>query len=159
VSRSAGLNIDQGPGLLIDDAGVRHLTYIEDYDETGEYGRLHHVQGSGSRWLDTQLPASYTHDPALAIRSDGSLFILGHGHPRTTGCQRSTDLCIWPRPEAGDWSGATVLAQGSDDQGFDASPSVKWSTVGFNRPDLIEFVIFSPISGNYNRTQLFYGRL
>ncbi|MDB5082249.1 MAG: repeat/fibronectin type domain protein, partial [Chloroflexi bacterium] len=34
TSTSAGVNIDQGPSLIIDNKGARHLAYIENYDST-----------------------------------------------------------------------------------------------------------------------------
>ena len=51
-----------------------------------------------------------------------------------------------------------VLAHGGADQTYDASPSVKWSAVGFSRPTTVEFLFFAPVGGNYNSTVLYYGR-
>jgi hypothetical protein len=41
TSVNSGINIDQGPSLLIDASGIKHLAYIENYDLTGAYGHIH----------------------------------------------------------------------------------------------------------------------
>jgi hypothetical protein len=151
-----GINIDQGPSLLIDSGGTKHLVYIENWDSTGSYGRLHYVVNSGSGWTDTALN-SYTHAPALALNSAGDLYIIGHGHPQSqnTLCTSTDEMCTIKKSEVG-WGSQQVLATPPAGQSFDSSVSVKRSVVGFNRPETIEFLFFMT---PYNSPTLYYGRL
>jgi hypothetical protein len=158
TSTSAGINIDQGPSLLIDKTGKRHLTYIENYDTTGSYGRVHYAASSGSGWSDTALDA-YSHDPALALNSKGDLYIIGHGHPQNLSCKSLDDMCLKKQNLDGSWGQSKLYAAHSGSDSFDASPSVKWSVVGFNRPETIEFVFAFIPSGNYSLSQVYYGRI
>jgi len=156
TSTSFGVSVDQGPSLLIDPAGTRHLTYIQGYDATGSYGRIHYVVNPGGGWTDTPL-ATYSHDPALALTSAGSLYIIGHGLPQSqnTTCLSNYDMCVSKMNPDGSWGSAQLFAQHTT-YSFDSSPSVKWSVVGFNRPETVEFVFYSaPI----DTPTLYYARL
>ena len=159
TSTSAGINIDQGPSLLIGSDGTKHLTYIEDVDTTGTYGHVHYVSNSGSGWTDKALSA-YSHDPALALTSKGDLYIIGHGHPKSknTTCLSTDDMCTIKRNADGTWGGQQLFAAHAPSGSFDTSPSVKWSVVGFNQPNVIEF-LFAAISGaDYSHPTIYYGR-
>ncbi len=155
TSTNFGLNIDQGPSLIIDPAGTKHLTYIQDYDQTNNYGRIHYATNSGTGWIDTALP-SYTHDPALALNSNGDLYIIGHGFSLNVSCLSAQDICLIKKNSDGSWSNPITFATPPSGGNFDASPSVKWSVVGNNRPETIEFVFFSALNGNYNSTSIYY---
>ena len=156
TSTDNGINIDQGPSLIIGSEGVKHLTYIQSFDPTaGDYGRIHYVQDAGAGWVDQALSA-FTHDPALAINSAGELFIIGHGHPRSPSCLSMDDMCIIQRNANGTWGNPQLFASHPPTSTFDTSPSVRWSAVGFNRPDVIEF-LFS--STPYISPTLYYGRI
>lgn len=154
-STSGGLNIDQGPSLVIGTDGTRHLTYIEDSDQTGDYGRVHYVSRVvGGNWVDQALN-TYSHDPSVAITNTNQLYIIGHG-PNNGG--QNTNLYYSKRQTNGSWSGIQLIAS-SNQMDFDGSPSVKWSVVGFNRPDVIEFAFFGTDEGNYNNPRVLYGRI
>ena len=160
TSTYSGIDIDQGPSLVISANGRRNLAYIEYYDSSGDYGHIHYVTSTdGTNWTDTAVP-SYTHDPAIAINSNGELYIIGHGHPQNTGtvCTSTLDICAWKNNSDGTWS-SQLFAQHSGLQNFDASVSVKWSAVSFNRADTIEFIFFSANNGDYSNTTVYYGRL
>ena len=51
---------------------------------------------------------------------------------------------------------SALLAAPPAGQSFDSSPSVKWSVVGLNRPETIEFLFFMT---PYNNPTLYYARL
>lgn len=157
-----GVNIDQGPSLVIDPAGVKHLVYIENYDATNDYGRAHYAADAGSGWVDQALPI-YTHDPALALTSTGDLYVIGHGHPNNAlyqsanpTCRSMDEMCVLKRQANGTWGASQLFAPKPGAESFDGSPSVKWSVVGFNRPDTLEFAFFST---PYLDPTLYYGRL
>jgi len=155
VSTANGLNIDQGPSLVIDSTGTKHMVYIEDVDSSvGDYGRIHYVVNSGSGWTDTGLNA-FTHDPAIAINSSGTLYIIGHGHPLNTACKSMDDICTIQK-SGGSWGNPVLFASPPSGFSFDASPSIKWSVVGFNRADVIEFIFFMT---PYDSPTVYYGRL
>jgi len=156
TSINFGLNIDQGPSLLIDSGGTRHLTYIENYDGTGQYGHIHYATSAGAGWTDSAL-SSYSHDPALALDSAGNLTIIGHGHPNSqnTACTSFTIMCFIKKTSGG-WGSQQVLAAPPGGQSFDSSPSVKWSVVGWNRPETVEFLFFMT---PYSSPTLYYGRM
>ena len=160
TSRDNGLNIDQGPSLLIDLDGVRHMVYIESFNGAiGDYGRVHYVTESGSGWVDEALDF-LSHDPALAIKASGELYVIGHGHHRNPAaeeaCYSMDTMCYAQRNADGSWSiPAPVIAQ-TDQGSFDSSPSVKWSVVGFNRPEVIEFIFFMT---PYEDPTVYYARL
>jgi hypothetical protein len=163
TSTDNGLNIDQGPSLLIDSVGTKHMLYIESFNAAiGDYGRVHYVTNTGSGWVDTAL-SIFSHDPALAINAAGEIHIIGHGHPRnTTGdalCRSSDsvdNMCTNRKNANGTWNGPTLFIQHSGTDSFDGSPSAKWSVVGFNRPEAIEFVFFRT---PYDNPTIYYGRL
>ncbi len=157
TSVNSGINIDQGPSLVIDRAGTRHLLYIQDYDSTGSYGRVHYVRKAmgDNGWTDTAL-ATYSHDPAVGINSANEVYLIGHG-PQQTG--QNDDMYVSKRNSDGSWTAIDLFAQHTGGDGFDASPSTKWSVVGWNRPESIEFMFFAAIGGNYNNTVLHYGRI
>jgi hypothetical protein len=157
TSTSGGINIDQGPSLVIDAAGTKHLAYIENYDSTGDYGRIHYVSNQGSGWVDIAL-ASYTHDPALALNSLGDVFIIGHGHANNATCKSNLDMCVIKRNSDGSWSSPALFLAHPANQSFDSSPSVKWSVVGYNRPETIEFVVPLIIT-DYTNSTLYYGSI
>lgn len=155
TSVNSGINVDQGPSLAIDDAGTRHLAYLQDYDNTGFYGRVHYVRKvSGGSWTDTTLD-TYSHNPAIGLNNVGEVFIIGHG-PVQTG--QNFDMYITRRNSNGTWTAIDRFATHTGTDSFDASPSTKWSVVGWNRPDIVEFVFFNAPAGNYSGTILQYGR-
>ncbi len=161
-STNFGINVDQGSSLLISADGARHLVYIENFDATGDYGRIHYVTSNGAGWVDTPL-ANYTHDPALALNATGDLFIVGHGHPRnaqsTSVCLNMTNMCYMKKSVGGAWGQAQLIVAAEGAGSFDASPSVKWSVVGFNRPETAELVFFSIQNGDYMHPTVHYARL
>jgi hypothetical protein len=154
TSVSSGINIDQGPSLTIDSAGAKHLAYIQDYDPI-EYGRIHYVINNGLGWVDQSLNY-YTHDPALALNSGGELYIIGHGHPNNPTCLSMDDMCIMKKNTTGTFDPPQLFAAHANGSSFDSGASIKWSVVGFNRPETIEFVFFAP---PYNSPTLFYGQI
>ena len=158
TSTYGGIDIDQGPSLLVDGSGRKHLSYIEHFDSTGDYGRIHYVSNNGAGWVDQALDA-YSHDPALAINSAGQLYIIGHGHPRNQTCLAMEDMCLKRRNADGTWGPTTLYAAHVGADSFDSSPSVKWSVVGFSNPETIEFVFFSAVNGSYIEVNLYYGRI
>jgi len=166
TSASAGINIDQGPSLLIDSNGAKYLSYIEDYDSSGSYGRIHFASNTGT-WQDAAVSifgndpnlvingSTYSHDPAVAINANGQLYIIGHG-PTLTNVNKN--MYTMQRNGDGTWAVPSLFANGSNANDFDASPSVKWSAIGNNRPNTYEFVFFKAPNGQYNNAQLYYGR-
>lgn len=165
TSSNAGINIDQGPSLVIGSDGVKHLAYMGDYISSYDYGRIYYAANSGSGWSDPNeaLPA-YTHDPALILNSAGELYVLGHGHPENGPlqgggpCLDMRDLCKIKRNDNGTWGPSQRIAAHTGSTSFDASPSVKWSAAGFNRPETIEFIVFRISNGDYDHPTIFYGR-
>ena len=160
ISPANGINIDQSPSLLIDLAGVKHLAYIQEFDSAiGDYGRIHYVTNTGSGWVDVPVNA-LTHDPVLALNSRGEVYLIGHGHPRNSTwgstCLSMDDMCTIKKNANGTWGVPTLLIARTGTASFDSSPSVKWSVVGFNRPENIEFIFFST---PYDAPVLYYARL
>ena len=163
TSKDNGLNIDQGPSLIIDSNGTKHMAYIESFNAAiGDYGRVHYVVNDGSGWVDQAL-TFFTHDPALAINASGQIYLIGHGHRwSSTGealCrsfESMDNMCASRKNPDGTWDGPFLLMAPDDGNSFDSSPSVKWSVVGFNRPNTIEFVFFKT---PYDIPTLYYGRL
>jgi hypothetical protein len=155
-SLSAGVNIDQGPSLLISPNGVRRLVYIEDYTGSN-YGRVHYVNNAGGTWSDTAL-AFWSHDPALALDTTGLLTIIGHGHPSNAACINMQDICTVKQTGPTSWAAPQVFATAPSGSSFDSSPSTKWSGVpaALVRPDVIEFVFFST---PYNSPTAYYARV
>jgi hypothetical protein len=156
TSADSGINIDQGPSLIIDSSGKKHLTYIQSFDYTvGDYGRIHYVTDAGSGWVDQALNA-FSHDPALTINSTGEIYIIGHGHPENSTCLSMSDMCVIKKSANGTWGSPQLFALHPSGSSFDSSPSVKWSVVGFNRPDTIEFIFFKT---PYHTPTIYYGRI
>ena len=151
-----GINIDQGPSLVIDLSGIKHLTYIQSFDgSVGDYGRIHYVTDTGSGWVDQALNA-FTHDSVLAIDNAGAVYIIGHGHPKNSTCLSMLDMCMIKKNSNGTWGTPQLFATHPGANSFDSSPSVKWSAVGFNRPDVIEFTFFMT---PYDNPTLYYGQI
>lgn len=159
TSPNFGINIDQGPSMVVDRNGIIHLAYIENFDATGDYGRVHYVTRSAAGWTDTAIPATYTHDPALALNASGDIYLIGHGHPNNAACTSAATICIKRKNADGTWGASTLFASPSGADSYDASPSVKWSVVGWNRPEAIEFVWFRANNGSYQNTTIMYGRI
>ncbi len=159
TSTSGGINIDQGPSLVIGSDGTRYLAYIENWRLTlpYDYGRIHFVADSGSGWTD-QYIGSYTHDPVLALNSSGQIYIIGHGYPLNSACTSLLDMCLYKRNSNGSWATPQVFLAHQGNQSFDSSTSVKWSAVGFNRPETIEF-FFTDVGAGYDNPVLYYGRI
>ena len=131
---------------------------MQNFDSTGDYGRIHYVVNNGSGWTDTTLP-NYTHDPAIAIDNNNQLYILGHGHPKSPECLVETQMCIKKQNANGSWAPSTLFATPSGSDSYDASTSVKWSAVGWNRSETVEFLFFRGNAGNYNNTSIMYARI
>jgi len=154
TSTSAGINIDQGPSLVITPDGTRHLLYIENYDNTNSYGRVHYVTNNGSGWTDTPLNF-YSHNPGLATNGQGDIYLIGHGAVQA-GVNENT--YVMKKNSNGSWQSPQLFATPPPNGSFDASPSIKWSVVGFKRPETLEFAFFNVIGGSYNTTAVYYGR-
>ncbi len=159
TSPNAGINIDQGPSMVITPDGVRNLIYIENFDGTGDYGKLHYVKNSGSGWVDTAVSQFYTHAPAIATNILSELYVLGHGHPNNPSCKSMLDVCFVKQNSNGSWTNPTLFIAHPGSDSLDASVSVKWGVAGWNAPETIEFVFFSANNGSYQNTDLWYGRL
>jgi len=159
MSTDSGINIDQGPSLIMGPDGTRFLAYIENWRVTSpyDYGRVHFVSNNGAGWSD-QYIGSYSHDPAVAINSAGQIYVIGHGSSLNAVCTSIDDLCLYPRNSNGTWATPKLFLAHQGSQSFDSSPSVKWSAVGNNRADTIEF-FFDDAGGGYSNPTLFYGRL
>jgi hypothetical protein len=158
TSTNAGINIDQGPSLVIDANGTKHLAYIENWAITQpyDYGRIHYAVNDGSGWTDQAL-SFYTHDPALALNSAGQLYIIGHGYPLNPSCKSEDDMCTIKKNSDGTWGTPQLLAaHPNSTHSFDTSPSVKWSVMGFHRPETIEFLFCST---PYESPTVYYARL
>ena len=152
TSSNAGINIDQGPTLLIDSAGTRHLAYMGNFEASLDYGRIYYAAKSGASWTDQAL-SYFTHAPVVAINNSGTVHLLGHGHARNPStCITVPDICYWAKNGDGSWPAPQLIANISSDTSF----SVKWSVVGFNRPETIEFLFFG---GAYTSPTLYYGRI
>jgi hypothetical protein len=139
--------------------GTKYLAYIENWRVSApyDYGRVHFVTYTGSAWSD-QYIGSYTHDPAVALNSAGQIYIIGHGYPLNTVCISTDDLCIYQRNSNGSWATPKLFLAHQGTQSFDISISVKWSVVGFNRPETIEF-FFADAGNGYSNPILYYGRI
>jgi len=159
TSTSAGINVDQGPSLIIGPDGTKYLVYMENWRVSSpyDYGRIHFVTNNGAGWID-QYIGSYTHDPSIAMNSAGQIFILGHGYPLNSACTNIDDLCLYQRNGDGTWATPKLFLAHQGTQSFDDSVSVKWSVVGYNRPETIEFV-FSDVGAGYNNAVIYYGRI
>jgi hypothetical protein len=155
TSTNVGVSVDQGPNILITADGKKHLLYIENWDNTNNYGRAHYVQYNGSSWVDTSL-GFYTHGPAIAVNTAGEIYLIGHGAVQTG---ENVNLYYWKRATNGTWGSAQLLLAAPANVTIDTTPSAKWSVVGFNRPSVIEFTFFSAPNGDYSNTTVYYGRI
>ena len=158
TSPNSGINIDQGPSMVITPNGVKHLIYIENFDGTGDYGKLHYVKNSGSGWVDTSVTQFYTHAPAIATNTLSELYVIGHGHPNNPSCTSMLDVCFVKQNTNGSWTNPSLFTAHPGSDSLDASVSVKWGVAGWNAPETIEFVFFSANNGSYQNTDLWYGR-
>ena len=160
TSRYFGIDIDQGPSLVIDQSNRQHLTYIENYDASGDYGRVHYVTNPGSGWVDQALPW-YTHNPSLQLSSNGDLTIFGHGHPKNVSgpCLSIDDMCFIKKAAGGSWQSPQVLLQHTGTSSFDTSPSSKWSVVGWNRPETLELVFSMVVNGDFSHPTVYYAQI
>jgi hypothetical protein len=158
TSPNSGIDIDQGPSMVIKADGTKHVTYIENFDSTGDYGSIHYVKYTGGSWIDQELVTTYSHDPSLATNAAGDLYIIGHGHPKdhAVACHSEDDMCTRKQNADGSWGDSTLFATHPAGESFDSSVSVKWSVVGWNRPDVIEFLFFKT---PYTAPIVFYGRI
>lgn len=158
TSTNAGINIDQGPSVIINADGTKRAIYIENFDTTNDYGRVHYLtQAYGSTtWTDTST-SFYTHAPAIATNSFGDLYIIGHGHPNNASCTSMLDMCYIKWNGSG-WSNPQLLLAHTGSDSLDSSVSVKWGVTGWNRPETIEVLFFSAVGGSYNTTQVYYGQ-
>lgn len=162
TSTQFGINVDQGPGMVIDASGVVHLTYMQNFDSTGSYGRVHYVtRATSGVWTDTALNF-YSHAPAIGIVGS-QISIIGHGHPQNPSgpCKSMDDMCYLQK-NGSTWGSLQLLLDNPVGTSLDASPSVKWSVVGYNRPQYLELVFFrvsaTPNLDYYN-PYLYYARL
>jgi hypothetical protein len=160
VSDNAGKNIDQGPSLIITSNGEKHALYMETFDSTGDYGRMHYSTATGSTWTDHETNF-YSHAAALAVNSAGDIYMLGHGHPSNPGSctSMSNQMCFVKRNSDASWATPQVFASAQAGENLDASVSTKWSAVAWNRPETIEVLFFSAANGDYNNTTLIYGQI
>lgn len=159
TSKYFGIDIDQGPNMIVTSDGTVNMVFIEDYDATGDYGNIHYATFNGASWTDTAL-GYYTHDPALAINNVGEMYILGHGHANNTStpCTSVNDLC-YIKKNGASWNAPALYASPPVGDSFDASVSMKWSVVSYNRPETIEFLIFSAVGGSYTNTSVYYNTI
>ena len=155
-----GVMVDQGPSLIITGDGSKHLSYIEDADSTGQYGRTHYVLYTPANgWVDSRLNY-YTHDPALATNSNSDIYLFGHGlYLDPSPCNSADILCTLKKNPDGSWAAPQLFATPPNGETFDASVSTKWSAAGWTRPDLIEVAFFSGATSNYWNMSLYYGTL
>jgi hypothetical protein len=178
---SLGLNVDQGPSMVITADGTIHLTYNEDAYTSGgsnyDYGRVHYVTStSGASWVDTLLIDGlgqyyYTHDPSLTTDSSNRIYLFGHSDWRNSApCTASYPAVIncyvkknpngpWTAPQQVKDKNGNAVPPSNPQENFDDSVSMKWGVVGWNRPELVEFAFFSGKAQNYWDMSLYYGTL
>ena len=162
TSPNSGINIDQGPSMVIASDGMKAFTYIENFGSCGsDYGRLHFVSKTAvaSSWTDQTLNNFCTHANGLAIDNSNNFYAISHGHPANPTCIQMTQVCSVQRNSNGTWNNPVVFANPPAGDSFDNSVSPKWSVVGWNNPETIEFALFDAIGGSYTNTDLWYGRL
>jgi len=162
TSPSAGTNIDQGPSVVIGTDGTIHLAYMQNWESVGsanDYGRVHYVKHTSAGWIDQPLQV-FTHDPAIGIDASQALYIIGHGHRFNinSNCTNNTDMCV-TKKSGSSWGSTQIFANHPSNGGFDTSPSVKWSAVGFNRPETLEFIFPNTVNGSYEHTTIYYARI
>jgi hypothetical protein len=153
VSDNFGKNIDQGPSLVITTDGKKHLLYMETFDGTGEYGRMHYSSTTGSTWTDQETDF-YSHAASLAINSGGEMYILGHGHPNNSACTSMTDNVCSVKYNGTTWNTPQIFATATAGQNLDSGASTKWSAYHWNRPETIEFMYFE-----FSGFTLYYGTI
>jgi len=166
TSTSFGLNIDQGPSMVFDSLGNVDLLYMENWEQTSpgvyNYGRVHFVTNKSGSWVDNRSNL-FTHDPSLAIDSSNNLYVFGHGHSVNTispiTCQNGNNMCYASVNSDGSMNQQILLGAPSGSDSYDASVSVKWGVVGWNRPETVEVLFFNAVAGNYNSTRFVYGHL
>ncbi len=179
-----GLNVDQGPSMVVTSDGKVHLAYAEDHysgDATGspsssvDYGRAHYVTYTPQTgWVDTKVYSVIngvhyfylTHDPSLTTDTNNQIYLFGHGmYDDPAPCTSSTINCYLKLNGDGTWTApqpvvdAAGNANPPSNETFDDSVSMKWSVVGWNRPELVEFAFFSGNTSNYWNMNLYYGTL
>jgi hypothetical protein len=176
-----GLNVDQGPSMVITTDGTIHLAYTEaEYTSGGtnyDYGRVHYVTyTSQSGWVDTILvdgPGNYyyTHDPSLTTDSSDQIYLFGHSDWRNSvPCTASYPAAIncyvkknsdgtWAAPQPVKDKHGNSMPPSNPQETFDDSVSMKWGVVGWNRPELVEFAFFSGKAPDYWDMSLYYGTL
>ena len=180
-----GLNADQGPSMVVTSDGKVHLAYAEESyagDATGspsssDYGRAHYVTYTPQTgWIDTKVYSVVngvhyfylTHDPSLTTDSSDQIYLLGHSMWNNLSPCTPTDNtinCYLKLDGNGTWTApqqvvdAAGNANPPSSEKFDDSISMKWSVVGWNRPELVEFAFFSGNTSNYWNMNLYYGTL
>ncbi len=166
------IDVDQGPGLVIDNSGTRHLTYIASEEpisgtQATDYGRIvYATQAPGATtWSVTALP-NFSHDPSVYVAPNGEVLILGHGWDKSAAsavpeCRTGRAMCYLRKPPGGAWSQQLLVANFVGDQSYDGSSSVKWSPSGMQRPELFEFAFYSirESTGQYQNPTVHYGRI
>ncbi len=160
TSTNNGINIDQGPALVVDPLGTKYLTYIENFRSISpyDYGRVHYVVDNGGGWNDTYA-GFYTHDPSLAFDYGGNIYIIGHGYPLNAGpCTSVDDMCIYTRVSDTLWT-SQIIAAHSGSISYDTSSSTKWTGVHLYRPETVEFVFPEIVNGDYSNSSMIYARI
>ena len=141
--------------------------YIEGYDQSGDFGRVHYASqpSGGADWTAAAVTDAaggaytYTRSPALAIRSGGQPLMVHPGHASNPACPSPDDVCLKARNPDGTWGASTLLvAHGGAFPSLDVRASVKWGVIGLNRPDTLEMLFFAPVNGDENQTVLLYAR-
>lgn len=168
-SNRAQIDFDQGPSLVIDSTGRRHLVYIESYDNVSnpqQYGRVHFASSSdgNAAWSDEALNV-YSSTTGLGL-AGSTLYMFGRGSEYTSAsaasapCRVSDNMCYLTRPLAGGvWGPAALAAAPPSGFTFNASPSIKWSGFAMGQPSAVEFVFYAVPIGNYYDPRVYYGRL
>lgn len=170
-----GLNVDQGPSMVVSSDGIVHLSYNESAYANQDYGRVHYVKYTPqSSWIDTTLIDGnsnyyFTHDPSITIDAGDQIYLFGHSdwrnsspctpaYPAAINCyMKLNSNSTWTTPFAVVNSSGTSLPPSGEN--FDDSVSMKWGVVGWNRPQLVEFAFFSGQTSNYWNMNLYYGTL
>ncbi len=172
-----GLNVDQGPSMVITSDGVIHLSYAEAGYDSQDYGRTHYVtytQPTG--WVDTIVVDGlgnyyFTHDPSLTTDDADQIYLFGHtdwrnsspctySYPAAVNCfMKKNPNGTWTAPQLVKDKNGNALPPSNPQETFDDSVSMKWGVVGWNRPELVEFAFFSGQQSTYWNMSLYYGTL
>jgi hypothetical protein len=151
-------------------------------DSTGsptssDYGRAHYVTYTPQTgWVDTKVYSIVngvhyfylTHGPSVTTDSSDQIYLFGHSKWNDLAPCTPTDNainCYLKLNSNGTWTApqkvvdATGNANPPSSETFDDSVSMKWSAVGWNRPELVEFAFFSGTKSNYWNMSLYYGTL